>query len=65
MAELRRALGPIDATMVNVGVMIGSAVFLTASEVASRASSPIRSGNSAPGPSQPSSRSPARSPSRN
>jgi len=34
MAELRRALGPIDATMVNVGVMIGSAVFLTASEVA-------------------------------
>ena len=34
MAELRRALGLLDATMVNVGVMIGSAVFLTASDVA-------------------------------
>ncbi|MFL5312144.1 MAG: APC family permease, partial [Myxococcales bacterium] len=34
MAELRRALGLLDATMVNVGVMIGSAVFLTAGDVA-------------------------------
>jgi amino acid transporter len=34
MAELRRALGVLDATMVNVGVMIGSAVFLTATDVA-------------------------------
>jgi APA family basic amino acid/polyamine antiporter len=34
VAELRRALGLLDATMVNVGVMIGSAVFLTASDVA-------------------------------
>ena len=34
MAELRRALGLLDAIMVNVGVMIGSAVFLTASDVA-------------------------------
>src|SRR3954463_14408640 len=34
MAELRRALGLLDATMVNVGVMIGSAVFLTANDVA-------------------------------
>jgi APA family basic amino acid/polyamine antiporter len=34
MAELRRALGLFDATMVNVGVMIGSAVFLVASDVA-------------------------------
>src|SRR3954467_15041569 len=34
MAELRRALGLLDATMVNVGVMIGSTVFLTASDVA-------------------------------
>ena len=34
MTELRRALGLLDATMVNVGVMIGSAVFLTASDVA-------------------------------
>ena len=34
MAELRRALGLLDATMVNVGVMIGSAVFLAASDVA-------------------------------
>src|SRR2546421_2230777 len=33
MTELRRALGLLDATMVNVGVMIGSAVFLTASDV--------------------------------
>jgi len=32
--ELRRSLGPFDATMVNVGVMVGSAVFLTAGEVA-------------------------------
>src|SRR5204862_5742987 len=31
---LRRSLGLLDATMVNVGVMIGSAVFLTASDVA-------------------------------
>src|SRR5215470_11574184 len=34
MTGLRRALGALDATMVNVGVMIGSAVFLTASDVA-------------------------------
>src|SRR5256885_17131866 len=34
MTELRRALGLLDATMVNAGVMIGSAVFLTASDVA-------------------------------
>ncbi|MFL5408309.1 MAG: hypothetical protein ACJ79O_21000, partial [Myxococcales bacterium] len=34
MPELRRALGLLDATLVNVGVMIGSAVFLTASDVA-------------------------------
>ena len=34
MPELRRALGLLDATMVNVGVMIGSAVFLVASDVA-------------------------------
>jgi basic amino acid/polyamine antiporter, APA family len=34
VAELRRSLGLLDATMVNVGVMIGSAVFLTASDVA-------------------------------
>jgi APA family basic amino acid/polyamine antiporter len=34
LSELRRALGLLDATMVNVGVMIGSAVFLTASDVA-------------------------------
>jgi APA family basic amino acid/polyamine antiporter len=34
VAELRRALGLLDATMVNVGVMIGSAVFLAASDVA-------------------------------
>ncbi len=37
MAELRRALGPIDATMVNVGVMIGSAVFLLFSRMARHA----------------------------
>lgn len=34
MTELRRSLGLLDATMVNVGVMVGSAVFLTASDVA-------------------------------
>ena len=34
MTELRRSLGLLDATMVNVGVIIGSAVFLTASDVA-------------------------------
>jgi len=34
MAQLRRALGLLDATMVNVGVMIGSAIFLTAGDVA-------------------------------
>ena len=34
MARLRRALGLLDATMVNVGVMIGSAIFLTAGDVA-------------------------------
>jgi APA family basic amino acid/polyamine antiporter len=31
---LRRTLGLVDAVMVNVGVMVGSAIFLTASEVA-------------------------------
>ena len=34
MSGLRRSLGLLDATLVNVGVMIGSAVFLTASDVA-------------------------------
>src|SRR5207237_6432147 len=34
MPGLRRALGPLDATMINVGVMVGSVVFLTASDVA-------------------------------
>jgi len=34
LTELRRSLGLLDATMVNVGVMVGSAVFLTAGEVA-------------------------------
>jgi APA family basic amino acid/polyamine antiporter len=34
MTGLRRALGALDATMINVGVMVGSAVFLTASDVA-------------------------------
>src|SRR3954452_11620227 len=34
MAELRRSLGLLDATMVNVGVMIGAAIFLTAGDVA-------------------------------
>ena len=34
MTELRRSLGLLDATMVNVGVIVGSAVFLTASDVA-------------------------------
>jgi APA family basic amino acid/polyamine antiporter len=34
LRELRRSLGLLDATMVNVGVMVGSAVFLTASDVA-------------------------------
>jgi len=34
MAQLRRALSLLDATMVNVGVMIGSAIFLTARDVA-------------------------------
>jgi len=34
LTELRRSLGLLDATMVNVGVIIGSAVFLTASDVA-------------------------------
>jgi basic amino acid/polyamine antiporter, APA family len=34
VAGLRRALGLLDATMVNVGVMIGSAIFLTAGDVA-------------------------------
>src|SRR5437764_6306262 len=34
MTALRRALGALDATMLNVGVMVGSAVFLTASDVA-------------------------------
>ena len=34
MTQLRRSLGLLDAIMVNVGVMVGSAVFLTASDVA-------------------------------
>jgi APA family basic amino acid/polyamine antiporter len=34
MTELRRSFGLFDATMVNVGVMVGSAVFLTAGDVA-------------------------------
>src|SRR5256885_15726389 len=34
MPGLRRSLGLLDATMVNVGVMVGSAIFLTASDVA-------------------------------
>src|SRR2546421_7384694 len=34
MTALRRTLGALDATMLNVGVMVGSAVFLTASDVA-------------------------------
>src|SRR5215510_4327469 len=34
VAELRRSLDLFDATMINVGVMVGSAVFLTASDVA-------------------------------
>src|SRR3954464_15574800 len=41
MAELRRALGLLDATMVNVGVMIGSAVFLAASDVARGFPAPV------------------------
>jgi APA family basic amino acid/polyamine antiporter len=32
--QLRRSLGLLDATMVNVGVMIGSTIFMTAGEVA-------------------------------
>jgi hypothetical protein len=34
LTELRRSLGLLDATIVNVGVIVGSAVFLTASDVA-------------------------------
>ena len=34
LSELRRSFGLFDATMVNVGVMVGSAVFLTAGDVA-------------------------------
>jgi APA family basic amino acid/polyamine antiporter len=34
VAELRRSLNLFDATMINVGVMVGSAVFLTAGDVA-------------------------------
>jgi APA family basic amino acid/polyamine antiporter len=34
VAELRRSLDLFDATMINVGVMVGSAVFLTAGDVA-------------------------------
>ncbi|HWE26052.1 MAG TPA: amino acid permease [Myxococcales bacterium] len=41
MAGLRRALGALDATMVNVGVMIGSAVFLVASDVARSLPDPL------------------------
>ena len=41
MTGLRRSLGLLDATMVNVGVMIGSAVFLTASDVARAVPSPL------------------------
>lgn len=41
MTGLRRALGLLDATLVNVGVMVGSAVFLTASEVARAVPDPL------------------------
>jgi hypothetical protein len=34
---MRRSLGLLDATLVNVGVMVGSAVFLTASDSAAAA----------------------------
>jgi len=34
LTELRRSLGLLDATMVNVGVIVGAAVFLTAGDVA-------------------------------
>jgi APA family basic amino acid/polyamine antiporter len=41
LTGLRRALGLLDATLVNVGVMVGSAVFLTASEVARAVPDPL------------------------
>jgi APA family basic amino acid/polyamine antiporter len=41
LAQLRRVLGLFDATMVNVGVMVGSAVFLTASSVARALPQPL------------------------
>ena len=41
MTELRRSLGLLDATMVNVGVIVGSAVFLTASDVARALPDPL------------------------
>ena len=41
MTGLRRSLGLFDATMVNVGVIVGSAVFLTASDVARALPQPV------------------------
>jgi len=41
LTGLRRALGLLDATLVNVGVMVGSAVFLTASDVARAVPDPL------------------------
>ena len=41
MTGLRRSLSLLDATLVNVGVMIGSAVFLTASDVARALPQPL------------------------
>ena len=41
MSELRRSFGLFDATMVNVGVMVGSAVFLTAGDVARALPNPL------------------------
>ncbi len=41
MQALRRSLGLLDATMVNVGVMIGSSIFMTAGEVARQLPHPL------------------------
>jgi len=41
LTGLRRSLSLLDATLVNVGVMIGSAVFLTASDVARALPQPL------------------------
>jgi APA family basic amino acid/polyamine antiporter len=38
---MRRSLGLLDTTLVNVGVMVGSAVFLTASDVARALPNPL------------------------